>query len=146
MFTEYWRRPDETRQAFDLEWFHTGDIAVEQGGVYRILGRRSQDIIKTGGFKVSALEVEESLRGHPRIKDCAVVATPDREWGEKVSAAVVLKPGQELELQTLREWAKTRLAPYKVPRALRVVEELPRNAMGKVVKPRVQELFRGKET
>jgi malonyl-CoA/methylmalonyl-CoA synthetase len=141
VFLEYWRRPDETREAFRNGWFRTGDIAVAEGGRYRLLGRASVDILKTGGFKVSALEVEEALRGHPAIAECAVVGVTDTEWGERVSAAVELRAGASLTLDELQQWAKARLAPYKVPRALELVEALPRNALGKVVKPRVAELF-----
>ncbi|HET8624274.1 MAG TPA: acyl-CoA synthetase [Gemmatimonadales bacterium] len=143
VFLEYWGRPDATRDAFRNGWFRTGDVAVVERGAYRILGRTSVDIIKTGGYKVSALEVEEVLREHPAIAECAVVGTPDAEWGERVASAVELRPGSSLELEQLKTWAKERLAPYKIPRALRIVPALPRNAMGKVVKPDVAALFRG---
>jgi malonyl-CoA/methylmalonyl-CoA synthetase len=99
------------------------------------------DIIKTGGFKVSALEIEEVLRAHPAIAECAVVGIADPEWGERVALAVELKPGASVSLEDLQTWAKPQLAPYKVPRALRSVETLPRNAMGKVLKPDVAALF-----
>jgi malonyl-CoA/methylmalonyl-CoA synthetase len=133
VFLEYWRRPDETREAFDDGWFRTGDVAVIEDGSYRLLGRRSVDIIKTGGFKVSALEVEETLRDHAAVADCAVVGEADEEWGERVTALVELRTGTELALDELQAWIKPRLAPYKVPRALRC-GPLPRNAMGKVMK------------
>ena len=141
VFSEYWRRPDETRDAFRDGWFRTGDVAVLEGGAFRLLGRTSVDIIKTGGFKVSALEIEEILRTHPAIAECAVVGVPDEEWGECVSAAVELREGAALSLEQLQQWAKAQLAPYKVPRALRPVASLPRNTMGKVVKPEVAGLF-----
>ena len=142
VFLEYWRRPDPTRQAFRDGWFRTGDTAIVEAGSYRILGRSSIDIIKTGGFKVSALEIEEELRTHPAVAECAVVGVPDAEWGERISVAVELRAGTHLALEELQLWAKERLAPYKVPRALRIVEALPRNAMGKVVKPEVVNRFR----
>jgi malonyl-CoA/methylmalonyl-CoA synthetase len=141
VFREYWQRPEETRAAFRNGWFRTGDMAVVEKGYYRLLGRTSVDIIKTGGFKVSALEIEEVLRTHGDIAECAVVGVADEEWGERVSAAVELKQGASLDLHELQAWAKTLLAPYKVPRALSVVPALPRNAMGKVVKPQVARLF-----
>lgn len=144
VFREYWQRPDATTQAFTDGWFKTGDVAICEDNVYRILGRNSVDIIKTGGYKVSALEIEEELRTHEAIDQCAVVGVPDAEWGERVSVAVVLKEGQTLDLDSLRIWAKERLALYKVPSQLLVQEELPRNAMGKVVKPEVTKLFTGK--
>ena len=144
VFKEYWQRPEETRAAFRDGWFRTGDMAVVAGGSYRLLGRTSVDIIKTGGFKVSALEIEETLRTHPAIAECAVVGVCDVEWGERVSAAVELRVGATLSLEELQRWAKTHLAPYKIPRALTAVDILPRNAMGKIVKPRVAELFGAK--
>jgi malonyl-CoA/methylmalonyl-CoA synthetase len=139
---EYWQRPDETREAFRDGWFRTGDMAVCEQGAYRLLGRTSVDIIKTGGYKVSALEIEEILRTHPAIAECAVVGVSDEDWGERVSAAVELKNGASLSLDELQQWARVQLAPYKVPRALQAVPELPRNAMGKVVKPEVAGLFK----
>jgi len=141
VFLEYWQRPEATREAFRDGWFRTGDTAVLETGAYRILGRSNIDIIKTGGFKVSALEIEEELRTHPAIAECAVVGVEDPDWGERLSAAVELTAGATLELEELQRWAKERLAPYKIPRALRCVATLPRNAMGKVVKPEVARLF-----
>jgi malonyl-CoA/methylmalonyl-CoA synthetase len=141
VFGEYWRRPAETRDAFHDGWFRTGDVALVEDGAYRILGRNSVDIIKTGGFKVSALEIEEVVRAHPSVADCAVVGVPDAEWGERVSIAVELRPDTRLSLEDLQAWTKPRLAPYKIPKALRCVASLPRNAMGKVVKPEVATLL-----
>jgi malonyl-CoA/methylmalonyl-CoA synthetase len=142
VFLEYWRRPEATAEAFRGEWFRTGDVAVVEDGYYRILGRRSVDIIKTGGYKVSALEIEEVLRTHPLIGECAVVGVLDEQWGERVCAAVETPEDSGLTLAALQEWARDHLAPYKLPRDLRRVESLPRNAMGKVVKPEVTKLFR----
>jgi malonyl-CoA/methylmalonyl-CoA synthetase len=141
VFLEYWNRPAETRDAFRDGWFRTGDTAVCQDGYFRILGRTSVDIIKTGGYKVSALEIEEELRHHPSIAECAVVGLPDPEWGERIAVAVELRKDARLDLEELRDWARARLAPYKLPRALRAVAALPRNAMGKVIKPEVARLF-----
>ena len=139
VFREYWERPAETTAAFRQGWFRTGDIAILEDGAYRILGRRSVDIIKTGGYKVSALEIENVLGGHPDIEECAVVAVADPEWGEAVCAAVVAR--RELGRDELREWARERLAPYKLPTRVRCLARLPKNAMGKVTKPQVRILF-----
>ncbi len=141
VFLEYWRRPEETQVAFREGWFRTGDVAVRDRGAYRLLGRTSVDIIKTGGYKVSALEIEEVLRRHPAVAECAVVGVADAEWGERVSAVVEARPDAPLSLELLQAWAREELAPYKVPRALRIVEALPRNAMGKVVKPELAALL-----
>ena len=144
VFLEYWRRPEATAEAFrEGRWFRTGDVAVVEEGYYRILGRRSVDIIKTGGFKVSALEIEEVLRTHPAVAECAVVGVEDPEWGERVCAAVEVRDGEALTLDALLPWARERLAPYKLPRTLLAVDALPRNAMGKVVKPEVARRFAG---
>jgi malonyl-CoA/methylmalonyl-CoA synthetase len=141
VFLEYWNRPEETKAAFRDGWFRTGDTAIREGDAYRLLGRSSIDIIKTGGYKVSALEIEEVLRSHPAIAECAVVGLADEEWGERVAAAIEVRPSAALSLEDLQQWARDRLAPYKVPRAMRTVVALPRNAVGKVVKPQVAALF-----
>src|ERR1051326_299276 len=143
VFREYWKKPDATAKAFRDGWFCTGDIAVFESGMVRILGRGSVDIIKTGGYKVSALEIEEVLRTHPDIRECAVIGVPDEIWGECVCAALVLNDKDELPLDALRSWAKERLAHYKIPTKLLALESLPRNAMGKVVKPELVKLLTG---
>ena len=109
-------------------------------GRYRIVGRQSVDIINTGGFNVSALEIEEVLRTHPAIDDCAVVGIPDSDLGERVCAAVELRPGHQLTLEGLRTWAKQHLAPYKIPREL-CPTVLPRYAMGKIMKQCISPMF-----
>jgi len=143
VFREYWRRPRETRAAFRDGWFRTGDEGREgDSGYYRILGRRSVDIVKTGGYKVSALEVEELYRTHGGIRDLAVVGVPDPEWGERICAAWVPADGfGSVDGPALRAWGKERLAPYKVPHGFLPVADLPRNAMGKVRKDAVSRMF-----
>lgn len=142
VFRSYWRRPDETAAAFTEDgWFRSGDQALVEDGSYRILGRSSVDILKTGGEKISALEIEDVLRSHPAVTDCAVVGVQDPNWGERVCAAVVCTRPSQLAPEALRQFAKSRLAPYKVPKDVLIVDELPRNAMGKVRKPEVRELF-----
>jgi len=142
VFHEYWRRPEATAEAFtDSGWFRTGDQAVVEGGAYRILGRRSVDILKSGGEKISALEIEDVLRSHPAVRDVAVVGVPDPAWGDRVCAAIVAEPGATTGEDELRLFAKERLAPYKVPKDFLLLDDLPRNAMGKVTKPAVSALF-----
>jgi len=136
VFAGYFGKPEATRAAFTEDgFFRTGDVAVVERGYYRLLGRASVDIIKSGGFKISALEIEETLREHPAIAEVAVVGLPDPEWGERVAAAVVLHAQQQLTLEQLREFGKERLATYKVPSRLFCLPALPRNVMGKVEKP-----------
>ncbi len=141
VFQEYWGNAQSTQDAFKGDWFRTGDIAVIKNGYYRILGRDSTDIIKSGGYKISALEVEEALRSHPKIAECAIVGIKDNEWGERICAAVVTKDPCELTLDSLRIWAQTRIAKYKIPSRLKIVPHLPKNLMAKVIKPEVKKLF-----
>jgi malonyl-CoA/methylmalonyl-CoA synthetase len=142
VFERYWNRPEETAEAFTPDgWFRTGDQAVVEEGAYRILGRASVDILKTGGEKISALEIEDVFRSHPAVLDCAVIGVPDPNWGDRVCAAVVRKRSAPVTESALRTFAKARLAPYKVPKDILLVDDLPRNAMGKVVKPAVRDLF-----
>ncbi len=139
VFVEYWERPEETAEAFtDDGWFRTGDTAVVEDGRYRILGRTSVDILKTGGEKVSALEIEELLLSHPAVSEVAVVGVDDPEWGQRVVAMVVVPT--PMESDELRDWLKTRLAPHKVPKEIHFADSLPRNPMGKTIKPEVVEM------
>jgi malonyl-CoA/methylmalonyl-CoA synthetase len=141
VFKEYWNKPEATAESFTEDgWFKTGDIAViDEIGGYRILGRNSVDIIKSGGYKISALEIEEVLRQYPGIADCSVVGLPNDEWGELVAAAIVIKsPVDEKALST---WMREQMPAYKTPRKYAVLSELPRNAMGKVTKKDVVNLI-----
>ncbi|WP_338875824.1 acyl-CoA synthetase [Spirosoma sp. SC4-14] len=141
VFLEYWHRPEATQKAFtDDGWFRTGDIAVVEEGYYRILGRDSIDIIKSGGYKISALEIEEVLRTHPAISDCSVVGIPNEEWGELVGAALLVND-DSVDITEINNWLRQQMPAYKVPRHYRVVAELPRNAMGKVTKNDLKPLF-----
>ncbi len=142
VFAGYHEKPEATRDAFVMEdgrrWFRTGDtVARDDDGYLRILGRMSVDILKSGGYKLSALEIEEVLREHPAVADAAVVGLPDATWGERVVACVVPRQGREAECaeEAVRAFAKERLAPYKVPKQVVIMRELPRNALGKVLKP-----------
>jgi malonyl-CoA/methylmalonyl-CoA synthetase len=141
VFQAYWNRPEATSASFDGEWFRTGDIAEVKDGYYRILGRQSVDIIKSGGYKLSALEIESALLDHPQIAECAIVGVEDPLWGESVAAAIVLKNPSEFSCEALREWCRNRVSVYKIPKHFLVLDQLPRNAMGKVNKPLVKGLF-----
>ncbi|KAM9366539.1 malonate--CoA ligase ACSF3, mitochondrial [Symphorus nematophorus] len=135
VFKEYWNKPEETRESFtDDGWFKTGDTVVYKDGMYWIMGRSSVDIIKSGGYKISALEVERHLLAHPDIIDVAVIGAPDATWGQRVTAVVQLKKGQSMILPELKTWAREHMAPYTIPTGLLLVEEMPRNQMGKVNK------------
>eukprot|EP01083_Nonionella_stella_P286041 973533_1 len=145
MFSEYWRKPDETRKAFDNEgWFVTGDAATQdkKDGTFRILGRQSVDILNPSGYKVSALDVEHVLLTHPDIFEVSVVGVENEEFGQTIGAIIILKENTEkLTIQSLRIWCSDRLARYKIPRLLKIVRVMPRNAMGKVNKLNLVKLF-----
>ncbi|WP_395783479.1 acyl-CoA synthetase [Aquirufa sp.] len=141
VFKEYWQKPKATSESFTEDgWFQTGDIAaLDELGGYRILGRNSVDIIKSGGYKISALEIEEVLRQYPGIKDCSVVGLPNDEWGELVAAAIVTQG--LVDEKDLNTWMREQMPAYKTPRKYLVVSELPRNTMGKVTKKDVVNLI-----
>lgn len=158
VFAGYHGRPEATESAFTVDdegtrWFRTGDTATrDEGGgegartgdgSVRLLGRTSVDILKSGGYKLSALEIEEVLREHPAVGEVAVVGVADEQWGDRVVACVVPKAGRGADCTeaSLRAFAKERVAPYKVPRAVVVMDTLPRNAMGKVQKPELSRLM-----
>jgi malonyl-CoA/methylmalonyl-CoA synthetase len=145
MMRGYWGRADADVEVFvdsgTGRWFRTGDaVSVDDDGVVRIVGRLSQDILKVGGFKLSAREIEDEVLRHPSVLEATVVGLPDEEWGEQVCAAVVLRPGLSLTLEALQEHVQ--LSSAKKPRALLVLDALPRNAMGKVLKSAVKALAR----
>jgi malonyl-CoA/methylmalonyl-CoA synthetase len=140
VFKAYWGKPGATQKTFTSDgWFKTGDIAKFDAGYYKILGRDSIDIIKSGGYKISALEIEEVVRTYPHIKDCAVVGIPNTEWGELVVAALVSETA--LNTTKLAAWLKERIPPYKIPRQFIQLDDLPRNAMGKVTKNELKKHF-----
>jgi malonyl-CoA/methylmalonyl-CoA synthetase len=140
VFKEYWEKPEATQQSFTADgWFKTGDIAVIEEEYFRILGRDSIDIIKSGGYKISAIEIEEKLRQYPGILDAAVIGVPDEEWGELIVAVLVVE--FDLESKEINEWLREQIPAYKTPRIYHFIEELPRNAMGKVTKNELKKLF-----
>jgi malonyl-CoA/methylmalonyl-CoA synthetase len=137
VFTGYLNRPDATEEAMKDGWFHTGDLATRSpDGYVRIVGRRSTDLIKTGGYKVGAGEVEVALLEHPGVSEVAVTGAPDEDLGEKIVAWVVAEDAAP-EPKELADHVARLLAPHKRPRDIHFLDELPRNAMGKVVKQRL---------
>eukprot|EP00730_Choanoeca_flexa_P014771 TRINITY_DN6579_c0_g1_i1.p1 TRINITY_DN6579_c0_g1~~TRINITY_DN6579_c0_g1_i1.p1 ORF type:complete len:581 (+),score=138.88 TRINITY_DN6579_c0_g1_i1:24-1745(+) len=145
VFKEYINKPEATVAEFDDEgYFKTGDVARYDGELdtYAILGRASADIIKSGGYKLSALEIERYILEHPNVGEVAVVGVDDDEWGQRVAAVVVRKSQDTLELDALRAFLKEKMSGYKLPTILKVLDEIPKNAMGKVNKKSlVKELF-----
>ncbi len=140
VFKEYWRKPKATADAYMDGWFRSGDVAIFNDGMFKILGRDSVDIIKSGGYKISALEIEDILRRHPQIKECAVVGIPDKEWGEIVGASLITTD-ETVDFDQIKKWLKELLPAYKIPRKFIIQEELPRNTLGKVTKKVLKKEF-----
>ena len=134
MFDGYLNRPEATAEAFDADgWYRTGDVAVvDAGGMHRIVGRESVDLIKSGGYRVGAGEIETALLGHPGVQEAAVVGLPDEDLGQRIVAFVVGASG--LSADELIDHVAQELSIHKRPREVRLVDALPRNAMGKVLK------------
>jgi fatty acid CoA ligase FadD36 len=134
MFDGYLNRPDATAEAFEPDgWYRTGDVAVlDSDGMHRIVGRESVDLIKSGGYRVGAGEIETSLLGHPGVQEAAVVGLPDEDLGQRIVAFVV--GSSELKADELIDYVARELSVHKRPREVRIVDALPRNAMGKVLK------------
>lgn len=139
LFLGYLNRPDATAEALADGWFATGDMATRAtDGSYRIVGRRSTDLIKTGGFRVGAGEVEGALLEHPAVGEAAVLGAEDPDLGERIVAWVVLEDGRRPTERELAEHVARLLAPHKRPREIRFVTELPRNDLGKVLKAKLR--------
>ncbi|MEO3973293.1 acyl-CoA synthetase [Streptomyces sp. CAU 1734] len=136
LFTGYLNRPDATEAAFDGDWFRTGDMAVrDEDGSVRIVGRKATDLIKSGGYKIGAGEIENALLDHPGVREAAVTGEPDPDLGERVVAWIVASdtrtpPGED----ELADHVAAQLAPHKRPREVRFLDALPRNDMGKIMK------------
>jgi len=140
VFAGYWNNATESgRTLLPDGWLRTGDIVVMEDAGFTTIVDRVKELVNTGGFNVAPTEVENILRGHPTIVDAAVVGLPDPKRGEVVVAAVIVKPDAELDVEALRAYAKVRLAGYKVPREIVVVDELPKSMLGKVLRAQVRE-------
>lgn len=142
VFSGYLNRPDATAEAWTEDgWFRTGDVAViDESGAHRIVGRESVDLIKTGGYRVGAGEIESTLLGHPAVAECAVVGLADDDLGQRIVAFVVLRPGStgdEPLATELTSYVGAQLSAHKRPREVRFVASLPRNEMGKVQKKKL---------
>ncbi|KAL0906527.1 hypothetical protein M5K25_025028 [Dendrobium thyrsiflorum] len=153
LFKEYWKQPKVTKESFiDGGFFKTGDsVMVDEDGYYVILGRSNADIMKVGGYKLSALEIEAVLLEHPVVSECCVLGLQDKDYGEIVCAIIVTTENKKkvvdqefkpaITLEELQQWSKERLAPYKIPTKLLLWDDLPRNAMGKVNKKELKRLL-----
>ncbi|MFX1758502.1 acyl-CoA synthetase [Rhodococcus gordoniae] len=130
----YWENPAATEEAFRDGWFHSGDLVTRDAEGFITVVDRIKDVINTGGILVASREVEDAIYTHPAVAEAAVIGTPDEKWIEAVTAVVVLKDGHELDEVTLIDHVKQRLAPFKVPKAVRFADVLPRNQSGKLLK------------
>jgi malonyl-CoA/methylmalonyl-CoA synthetase len=138
LFLEYLNRPEATAEAMRDGWFATGDMATRTAeGYVRIVGRRATDLIKSGGYKIGAGEIEGCLREHPAVEDAAVTGEADEDLGERVVAWIVLRDGESVPESELVDHVADQLAPHKRPRDVHFLDELPRNDMGKVQKARL---------
>ena len=144
VFSGYWNNPDETAKTLlPGGWLRTGDVVTVDADGFTTIVDRLKELIITGGFNVAPSEVEEELRQHPDIVEVCVVGIPAGSTGETVAAAVVLRPGAQLDERALRSWGKERLAAYKVPHRFVSVDELPKSMLGKVIRKDVAKLFEG---
>jgi long-chain acyl-CoA synthetase len=130
----YWGRPDATQEVMRGGWFHTGDIATVDDDGYFFIVDRKKDLIIRGGYNVYPREIEEILYAHPAVAEAAVVGVPDATFGEEVGGAVVVKPGEAVSTDELREFVRARVAAYKYPRLVWLEPELPKGPTGKILK------------
>jgi malonyl-CoA/methylmalonyl-CoA synthetase len=138
LFLEYLNRPDATAEAVRDGWFRTGDLATRApDGYIRIVGRRATDLIKSGGFKIGAGEIEGALLEHPGVREAAVTGEPDPDLGERIVAWIVPSEGASPSTDELADHVAALLTPHKRPRVVHLLDELPRNEMGKVQKQRL---------
>jgi long-chain acyl-CoA synthetase len=136
---EYYKKPKETAETIRDGWLYTGDLGIKDEDGYVYIVDRSKDMIITGGENVYSVEVENVLSTHPQIQDVAIIGTPDPEWGEVVTAVIVLKTGETIDFGELEAFCRKHLSAYKIPRKVIFKEELPRNASGKLMKFKLRE-------
>ena len=139
VFAGYWRQPEKTAEAFSVDgWLRTGDLALREPDGYYTLKGRAKDLIISGGLNIYPPEVELALMEHPAVAAVAVIGCPDHEWGEGVVAVIVPRAGQVIDPDQISEFCRQRLASYKVPRRVEIVDALPANALGKVQKAKLR--------
>lgn len=137
--TGYWDKPEATAAAFDGGWFHSGDLVTVDDEGYLTVVDRIKDVINTGGVLVASREVEDVVYQHPAVAEVAVIGTPDDKWIEAITAVVVRRAGHDVDATELIAFVKQRIAPFKVPKRIRFVDELPRNQSGKLLKRELRE-------
>jgi fatty-acyl-CoA synthase len=139
----YWNDPEKTAATFHGGWFHSGDLGVIDEEGYLSVVDRKKDMIKTGGENVASREVEEAIYAHPAVQEVAIFGIPDPKWIEAVTAAVVLRAGEQASETELIAFCRERLAAFKAPKHVVLVDALPKNASGKILKRDLRERFAG---
>ncbi len=139
----YFNAPAETESAFWGEWFRSGDIGITTEGGHLYIVDRLKDMVITGGENIYPREIEELLYTRPEVQECAIIGLPDKEWGERVTAFITIKPGESLDTNELKLFLKSRLAPFKVPKEFRIVTEIPKSQAGKLLKRELKRQVQG---
>jgi len=142
----YWKLPEETGKAFQSGYFYTGDLATVDSEGYILIVDRAKDIIISGGENIASVEIENVIYSHPDVLECAVIAVPDEKWGEVPKVVVALKPGVDLSERELVDYCRERLAPFKVPRLVSFVSELPKTGSGKILKGELRKTYGGQRS
>lgn len=145
MTASYWNNPQANDALYTGQWLHTGDLGKLDENGYLYFVDRKKDLIKTGGENVYPQEVETVLSRHPVVADVTVFGLPDPKWGEAVIAAIVSKDGNEVEQEEIKEFCKGKIAGYKIPKKIKMVEEIPKNETGKVIRRKLRDRFRDSE-
>ncbi len=146
VFKEYLNKPEQTKETFTRDgWFRTGDTAefLKDLKIYKLIGRTSVDVIKSGGYKISALDIEKEILGHPLIDDVAIMGLSDPVWGQRIFALIVLKQNStnKFDFDEFKKWCKSRLPKYSVPKVVKIIDKMPRNQLGKVNKKELIKVY-----
>jgi acyl-CoA synthetase (AMP-forming)/AMP-acid ligase II len=139
----YYRNPEATAEASAYGWHHTGDIGFLDEDGYLYIVDRAKDMVISGGFNVYSAEVEQALMAHDAVRDCAVIGLPDEKWGERVTAVVQPQSGAEIDTDELIAFVKQRIGSVKAPKQIEIWTDLPRSAVGKVLKTQIRSKLTG---
>jgi acyl-CoA synthetase (AMP-forming)/AMP-acid ligase II len=139
----YYRNPEATAEASAHGWHHTGDIGFLDDDGYLYIVDRAKDMVISGGFNVYSAEVEQALMAHEAVRDCAVIGLPDEKWGERVTAVVQLQSSAEVDTDALIAFVKQRIGSVKAPKQIEIWADLPRSAVGKILKTEIRSTLTG---
>jgi acyl-CoA synthetase (AMP-forming)/AMP-acid ligase II len=139
----YYRNPEATAEASAHGWHHTGDIGFLDDDGYLYIVDRAKDMVISGGFNVYSAEVEQALMAHDAVRDCAVIGLPDEKWGERVTAVVQAQSGAEIDTDALIAFVKQRIGSVKAPKQIEIWADLPRSAVGKILKTEIRSTLTG---